>query len=59
MVLCPAYKTHGLRLRPFELVYIRHGIRAKMPILFKVTYLECKKITKIHSFCVSNDVADL
>ena len=40
------------------LVDIRHGIWAKMHILFKVTYLEYKKITKIHYFCVSNDVAD-
>ena len=40
------------------LVDIRYGIWAKMPILFKVTYFECKKITKIRNFCVSDDVAD-
>ena len=40
------------------LVDIRYGIWAKMHILFKITYLEYKKITKILSFCVSNDVAD-
>ena len=40
------------------LVDIRHEIWDKMQILFKVTYLDYKKMTKISSFCVSKDVAN-
>ena len=38
-----------------NLVDIRYGIWAKMPILFRITYFEYKKIC---TFCVSNDLAD-